>query len=156
MTHQTDSNIIFSNIEQTRTCSSYGNRTRTPYFWLWTIKHRTSNIVLPITINLDWNSLSFKPASQQLQYDYASMPPPQRGNWRLTQFCGQQVLLLKEESNKWPKKRAFGVCGVHLTNGPPQCLTPERQGLNPKLCIYIGGEGLLLFQSPLKWILQVR
>ena len=24
--------------------------TRTPYFWLWTIEHRTSNVVQPITI----------------------------------------------------------------------------------------------------------
>ena len=35
----------FSNIERTRTCSSIGDRTRTPYFWLRTIEHRTSNIV---------------------------------------------------------------------------------------------------------------
>ena len=39
----------FSIIEQTRTWSSFGNRTQTPYFWLWTIEHRTSNIVWPIT-----------------------------------------------------------------------------------------------------------
>ena len=39
----------FSNIERTRTCSFVGNRTRTPYFWLRTIEHRTSNIVRPIT-----------------------------------------------------------------------------------------------------------
>ena len=30
-------------------CSSFGNRTRTPYFWLWMIEHRTLNIVRPIT-----------------------------------------------------------------------------------------------------------
>ena len=34
-------------------CSSIGNRTRTPYFWLWTIEHQTSNIVRPITNG--WN-----------------------------------------------------------------------------------------------------
>ena len=77
------------------------------------------------------------------------MPPPQRGNWRLTQFCGQQVLLLKEESNKWPKKRAFGVCGVHLTNGPPQCLTPERQGLNPNHASILVGRDFYCFKVPL-------
>ena len=35
--------------EQTQTCSSFGNRTWTPYFWLQTIEHQTSNIVQPIT-----------------------------------------------------------------------------------------------------------
>ena len=39
----------FSNIERTRTCSFVDDRTRTPYFWLRTIEHRTSNIVRPIT-----------------------------------------------------------------------------------------------------------
>ena len=38
---RTDSNIIFSNVERTRTCSSIRNRTRTPYFWLLTIELRT-------------------------------------------------------------------------------------------------------------------
>ena len=43
----------FSNIEQTRTCSSIDTRTRIPYFWLWTIEHRTSNDEhRPITNNL--------------------------------------------------------------------------------------------------------
>ena len=37
----------FSNIERTRTCSSIGYRTRTPYFWLRTIEHRTSNLIGP-------------------------------------------------------------------------------------------------------------
>ena len=41
----------FSNIEQTRTCSSIGDRTRTPYFWLPTIKHQTSSL---IGLSLDW------------------------------------------------------------------------------------------------------
>ena len=39
-----ESNTILSNIEQTRTlffCSSIGDRTRTPYFWLRTYEHRT-------------------------------------------------------------------------------------------------------------------
>ena len=36
-------------INRTRTCSSFGNRTGTPYFWLQTIEHPTSNIVRPIT-----------------------------------------------------------------------------------------------------------
>ena len=45
----THSNIIFSNVERTWTCSSIGNRFRTPYFWLQTIEHQTSNIVQPIT-----------------------------------------------------------------------------------------------------------
>ena len=35
----------FSNIEWTRTCSSIGDRTGTPYFWLRTIEHRTSNLI---------------------------------------------------------------------------------------------------------------
>ena len=48
-TSKNDSNVIFSNIERTRTCSSIRNRTQTPYFWLRTIEHRTSNIVRPIT-----------------------------------------------------------------------------------------------------------
>ena len=39
----------FWNIKRTPTCSSFGNRTQTPFFWLRTIKHRTLNIVWPIT-----------------------------------------------------------------------------------------------------------
>ena len=39
----------FLNVEQTRTCSSVSNRTRTPYFCLRTNELRTSNIVRPIT-----------------------------------------------------------------------------------------------------------
>ena len=35
----------FSNIERTLTCSSVGDGTRTPYFWLRTIEHRTSNLI---------------------------------------------------------------------------------------------------------------
>ena len=35
----------FSNIERTRTCSFVGDRTRTPYFWLRTIEHRTLNLI---------------------------------------------------------------------------------------------------------------
>ena len=35
----------FSNIERTRTCSFVDDRTRTPYFWLRTIEHRTSNLL---------------------------------------------------------------------------------------------------------------
>ena len=45
-----NSNIIFTNIERTRTSSSIGNRTRTPYFCLRTIELQTSNIVRLITI----------------------------------------------------------------------------------------------------------
>ena len=33
----------------TQTCSFIGDRTRTPYFWLRTVEHQTSNIVRPIT-----------------------------------------------------------------------------------------------------------
>ena len=33
--------IHILNIEQTQMCSSFGNRTRTPYFWLRMIEHRT-------------------------------------------------------------------------------------------------------------------
>ena len=44
-----DSYINFSNIKRTRTCSSFGDQTRTPYFWLQTIEHQTLNIVQPIT-----------------------------------------------------------------------------------------------------------
>ena len=43
------SNIIFLNIESTWTCSTIGNQTRTPYFWLRTIQHRILNTVRPIT-----------------------------------------------------------------------------------------------------------
>ena len=35
----------FMNIKNTWTCSSIGDRTQTPYFWLRTIEHRTSNII---------------------------------------------------------------------------------------------------------------
>ena len=35
----------FLNIAWTRTSSSIGDRTQTPYFWLRTIKHRTSNLI---------------------------------------------------------------------------------------------------------------
>ena len=34
-----------SNIEPIQTCSSIGDRTRTPYFWLWTNRHRTLNLI---------------------------------------------------------------------------------------------------------------
>ena len=37
----------FSNIERTQTCSFVDDRTRTPYFWLRTIEHRTSNLMGP-------------------------------------------------------------------------------------------------------------
>ena len=43
---------LFLNIEWTWTCSSFENQTRTPYFWLWTIEHWTSNIVWPITTDM--------------------------------------------------------------------------------------------------------
>ena len=50
--HQTRLKRHFLNIEQTQTCSSFGDRTRTPYFLLWKI---SSIIVRPITINFqDW------------------------------------------------------------------------------------------------------
>ena len=42
----------FSNIEWTRTCSSIGDRTGTPYFWLRTIEHRTSNLMMGLWLNL--------------------------------------------------------------------------------------------------------
>ena len=48
ITYRTDSKIIFWNIEGTWTCSSFGNRTWTPYFWLQTIEHPTLNIVRSI------------------------------------------------------------------------------------------------------------
>ena len=35
----------FSKIEWTRTCSFVNDRTRTPYFWLRTIEHQTSNLI---------------------------------------------------------------------------------------------------------------
>ena len=41
----------FSNIERTRTCSSIGDRTRTPFFWLRTNEHRTSNLIR-LSLNL--------------------------------------------------------------------------------------------------------
>ena len=37
------------NIQQPKTCSFIGQRTQTAYFCLQTVKHRTSNIVRPIT-----------------------------------------------------------------------------------------------------------
>ena len=43
------SNIIITKFKRTRMCSSIGNQTRTPYFWLRTIEHRTLKIVRPIT-----------------------------------------------------------------------------------------------------------
>ena len=42
------SNVLehhFLNIKRTRTCSSISDRTWTRYFWLRTIKHRTSNLI---------------------------------------------------------------------------------------------------------------
>ena len=39
------SKTILSNIKQTRTCSSKGDQTQTSYYWLQTIKHRTSNLI---------------------------------------------------------------------------------------------------------------
>ena len=35
----------FSNIKRTRTCSSIGDRTRTPNFWVRTNEHRTLNLI---------------------------------------------------------------------------------------------------------------
>ena len=43
--------LTFLNIGPTWTCSSIGNRTQTPYFWLQTIKNWTLKIVRPITTN---------------------------------------------------------------------------------------------------------
>ena len=37
----------FLNIERTRTCSTIGDQTRVPYFWLQTIEHQTSNLIGP-------------------------------------------------------------------------------------------------------------
>ena len=48
----------FLSIDQTRTCSSFGNQTLTTYFWLQTIKHWTLNIVRPITNRNFQNTLS--------------------------------------------------------------------------------------------------
>ena len=45
-------NIIFSNIERTWTCSSIGDRTRTPYFWLRTNEHRTKKAFTIFTKSL--------------------------------------------------------------------------------------------------------
>ena len=49
---RTNSNIFF-NIKQTRSCSSIGDRTQTPYFWLQTNKHRTLNLRNLIELSLD-------------------------------------------------------------------------------------------------------
>ena len=46
----------FSNIEGTQTCLSIGNQTRTPYFWLQKIAHRTSNLI-GLLLNYSSNSL---------------------------------------------------------------------------------------------------
>ena len=42
------SNTILSNIKRTLTCSSIGNRIRTPYFILFTNRRRKLNTVQPI------------------------------------------------------------------------------------------------------------
>ena len=39
------SNTILSNIKRTQTCSSIGDQTRTPYFWLRTNEHCTLNLI---------------------------------------------------------------------------------------------------------------
>ena len=44
------SNTILSNIKRTLTCSSIGNRIRTPYFILWTNRCRKLNTIQPIII----------------------------------------------------------------------------------------------------------
>ena len=53
----------FLNIEQTRTSSPIGDRTRTPYFWLQTNKHQSLNLkglsldrFTKILIELTWTS----------------------------------------------------------------------------------------------------
>ena len=91
----------FSNIKQTRTCSSYGYRTRTPYFWLWTIKHRTSNIVRRITkimcllknfllfrkrIDVPWSIWSRK----SISIDISSKIPTNGSAWRSEYTCHHQ------------------------------------------------------------------
>ena len=54
----------FLNIERTQLCSSIGDRgdrTRSPYFWLRTIEHRTLNLIgLSLDLlNYSWNWLEY-------------------------------------------------------------------------------------------------
>ena len=44
--------LRFLNIERTKTCLCFVIRTQVPYFWLWAIEYRTTNIVQPITTNM--------------------------------------------------------------------------------------------------------
>ena len=71
----------FLNIEQTQTCSSIGDWTRTPYFWLWTIKHRTSN-----TVWLFWECFCLGPCTTTI-----------------IRLCRQAA----ERNNRWRKRRRF-------------------------------------------------
>ena len=54
-----------------RTCSSFANLTRMPYFWLRTIHHRTLNIVWPITI---WNRNQMNNCSNHSVYFHRNRP----------------------------------------------------------------------------------
>ena len=47
----------FSNIERTRTCSSIGDQTRTPYLWPRKIEHQTSKRPLLDLLNYSSNRL---------------------------------------------------------------------------------------------------
>ena len=58
----------FSNIEQTRTRLSIGNRTRTPFFWLWRNKHLTLNLV-----GLSPDSLNY--SSNRLGHHFSNIEP---------------------------------------------------------------------------------
>ena len=51
---------FFRNIEHTQTCSSFANRTRTPYFCLWTIELRILDLVQSITESFLKKHLLFK------------------------------------------------------------------------------------------------
>ena len=84
-------------MERTWTCSSNGNRTRTPYFWFRTIEHRTSNIVRPITSNLyttlktcfNWTKESNLKDESKIQSWFKKVKI--------------STILRKQSSNDWPQ-----------------------------------------------------
>ena len=83
----------FSNIERTRTCSSFGNRTRTPYFWLRMIEHRTLNIVRPIT-----SCRLFKEKSCFGNSSLVGTKNPLSLRWALFCFCQSNHIKNKPKS----------------------------------------------------------
>ena len=79
------------NIKRTRTCSSFGNQTQATYFWLWTIEHRTSNIVRPIT------NRSMETREEFVSREYFWHPPFQMHIAQALQNISWIQLLIKWE-----------------------------------------------------------